>query len=80
MEAAFDWRWTVRALRVRGVLPKWFLHYDAPLVDQLFTVTSGLDIEGGAFLPGWSPITFRNPFIPSGIALTLEAQKATRAS
>ena len=48
-----DFRWTVRALVARGVLPRWLAHHDVALMDELFDAAEQLGLDTGALLPCW---------------------------
>ena len=74
----FDFRWTVRALRRRGLLPDWMRHYNPALVDSLHATLIKLGGHELAqrLLPGWRPSRLlTSPLVKHGMSYGLEAQK-----
>ena len=51
----FDWRWIVRALRKRGLVPKWVRHYNLALIDYVYDTAVNLlgDVEGRKIVQDW---------------------------
>ena len=77
----FDFRWTVRALRRRGLLPSWLRHYNTSLVDSLYDTLvklGGLELANRQ-LPGWRRSRIiKEPLVKHGFFYGQEAQKLAR--
>ena len=79
----FDWRWTVRGLRVRGLVPSWVRHYNLALIDYLHdTAVELLGAEAGCkVVAGWRRTKLMQaPLLRHGMHYGLEAQKRAEAT
>ena len=79
----FDFRWTVRGLRRRGMVPVWLRHYNTALVDSLHDTLLKL---GGSdlakrLLPGWRRSKLlKSPLVRHGMHYGHQAQRLEPAA
>ncbi len=74
----FDWRWTVRAVRKAGLIPKWVHHYNLPLIEYLYDTAIKLrgPVGGQAVVEGWRRTKLMTtPLLKHGMHYGYEAQK-----
>jgi hypothetical protein len=78
----FDFRWTVRALKRAGLLPKWLRHYNLQLVELVYDLAEKLEPGSGkTILKGWRRTRLmEQPLLKQGAHYGLEAQKRTAAA
>lgn len=79
----FDWRWTVRALRARGLVPPWVCHYNLALIDYLYDTAVALlgAVEGPKVVAGWRRTKLMHaPLLRHGMSYGLEAQRRAEAA
>ena len=75
----FDFRWTVRALRARGLVPAWVRHYNLSLIDYLYDTAVALlgEVAGPKVVRGWrrSKLMKAPMLLRHGMSYGLEAQR-----
>lgn len=72
----FDWRWTVRAVRVAGLVPSWVRHYNLSLIDYLHDTAACLQGAARNAMAGWRRVRLMaKPLVRHGMHYGMEAEK-----